>query len=54
MLLEGYVVLCCLFLGLGFLISDKVGAELIFLLQLLFFWNLNIVNSEEAFGRVFQ
>ena len=48
MLWEGYVVLCSLFLGLCFLISDKVGAELIFLLQLLFFWNLNIVNSEEA------
>lgn len=45
---EGIVVSISLFIGLGLLISDKVSAEVVFLCELVFFWNLNIINSEEA------
>lgn len=45
---ESITVSISLLLGLGILISDKVSAEVVFFVQLIFFWNLNIIDTEEA------
>lgn len=45
---EGFVVGIGLFLGLLLLIFEKVSAEVIFLSELVLFWNLGIIDTEEA------
>ena len=45
---EGIVVLVSLFLGLGLLAFDIVSAEVVFLSELVFFWNLGIIDDKDA------
>lgn len=45
---QAIVVCVSLLLGLGILITDKVSTEVVFLIELILFWNLNIITTEEA------
>ena len=45
---EGIIVCISLFIGLCLLATDKVSTEVVFFSQLIFFWNLGFINSDEA------
>ena len=45
---EEIIVCISLFIGLCLLATDKVSTEVVFFSQLIFFWNLGFINSDEA------